>query len=64
MGEGWHNNHHYYPYSANIGFVWWQFDMTYYGLLLLEKLGVVSNLHKTSINKLQAYKKSVNTSQK
>ena len=31
-GEGWHNNHHRYPWSARQGFRWWQIDMTYYVL--------------------------------
>ena len=41
MGEGWHNNHHYYPASTRQGFYWWEIDMTYYGLKLLEQLGLV-----------------------
>ncbi len=45
-GEGWHNNHHYYQGSARQGFRWWEIDTTYYGLWLLSKLGLVSNLHR------------------
>jgi stearoyl-CoA desaturase (delta-9 desaturase) len=41
MGEGWHNNHHYYPASTRQGFYWWEIDLTYYGLKLLEQLGLV-----------------------
>ncbi|MFG0329023.1 MAG: acyl-CoA desaturase [Phycisphaerales bacterium] len=41
MGEGWHNNHHYYPYSANSGFYWWEFDPVYYVIVVFEKLGLV-----------------------
>jgi stearoyl-CoA desaturase (delta-9 desaturase) len=44
MGEGWHNNHHFYPSSAAQGFAWWQVDASYYVLWLLEKLGVVKGL--------------------
>ncbi|MCA8941135.1 MAG: fatty acid desaturase [Planctomycetes bacterium] len=44
LGEGWHNNHHHYPVAARQGFFWWEFDPTYYGLFLLAKLGVVSEL--------------------
>lgn len=44
LGEGFHNNHHYYPASAAQGFHWWQLDITYYVLWILEKLGVVWNL--------------------
>ena len=41
LGEGWHNNHHYYPASARQGFVWWEIDITYYLIKLMELLGIV-----------------------
>ena len=41
FGEGWHNNHHYYPGSSRQGFYWWEIDLTYYSLKVLEWLGVV-----------------------
>jgi len=44
LGEGWHNNHHYYQSSARQGFRWWELDLSWYGLLLLEKLGIVWDL--------------------
>ena len=44
FGEGWHNNHHHYPGAARQGFYWWEIDLTYYGLLLLERLGLVWDL--------------------
>ncbi len=40
-GEGWHNNHHAFPYSACHGLEWWQIDVTWYQIKLLEKLGLV-----------------------
>lgn len=43
-GEGWHNNHHHYPASARQGFFWWEIDPTWYGLRLLERLGIVRDL--------------------
>jgi stearoyl-CoA desaturase (Delta-9 desaturase) len=43
-GEGWHNNHHRYPFAARQGFRWWQIDVTYYGLRVLQGLGIVSRL--------------------
>jgi len=43
-GEGWHNNHHRYPWSARQGFRWWQVDMTYYTLRLFALLGIVHDL--------------------
>jgi len=44
LGEGWHNNHHYYMASARQGFKWWEVDITYYVLCGLARLGVVSDL--------------------
>ncbi|HUB07126.1 MAG TPA: fatty acid desaturase [Myxococcales bacterium] len=41
LGEGWHNNHHYYPRSMWQGFYWWQIDVAGYGVKLLEWLGLV-----------------------
>jgi len=45
MGEGWHNNHHYYPRSTAQGFFWWEIDCTYYILWGLSKVGLVWDLH-------------------
>ncbi len=44
LGEGWHNNHHHYPSAARQGFYWWEIDLTYYGLILLSKLGIIWDL--------------------
>jgi len=41
FGEGWHNNHHYYPSSARQGFKWWEIDITYYLLKGLEFCGII-----------------------
>ncbi|MGZ6970262.1 MAG: fatty acid desaturase [Thermoanaerobaculia bacterium] len=46
MGEGWHNNHHFYPSSAAQGFRWWQVDASFYLLWLGEKIGVVKGLRR------------------
>ncbi len=43
-GEGWHNNHHADPRSAQHGHKWWEIDVTYNSLRLFEKLGLVKNL--------------------
>jgi len=42
MGEGWHNNHHAYQASARQGFRWYEVDFTYYILLGLSKLKLVT----------------------
>ena len=46
FGEGWHNNHHFYPACARQGFKWWQIDITYYLLLGLEKIKVIKELRQ------------------
>ncbi len=43
-GEGWHNNHHADPRSARHGHHWWEFDVTWYTLRTLEKIGIVRDL--------------------
>jgi stearoyl-CoA desaturase (delta-9 desaturase) len=43
-GEGWHNNHHRYPWAARQGFRWWQIDTTYYILRGLSLVGIVRDL--------------------
>ena len=45
MGEGWHNNHHYYQRATNQGFYWWEFDPTFYVLKMLSWVGLVWHLH-------------------
>lgn len=40
LGEGWHNNHHAIPKSARHGMAWWEVDMTWYSIWLMEKLGL------------------------
>jgi stearoyl-CoA desaturase (Delta-9 desaturase) len=44
FGEGWHNNHHFYPGSARQGFRWWELDLTYVGLRLMQCCGLVWDL--------------------
>lgn len=44
LGEGWHNNHHRYQASARNGFYWWEVDITYYVLVALSWVGLVSDL--------------------
>lgn len=48
-GEGWHNNHHAYPNMAKAGLKWWEIDVTWWAIQLLNKLGLARkiNLSKT-----------------
>ena len=45
FGEGWHNNHHHYPGATRQGFYWWEIDMTFYGLWIMSKLGLIWDLN-------------------
>jgi stearoyl-CoA desaturase (delta-9 desaturase) len=53
FGEGWHNNHHFYPTSTRQGFYWWEIDLTYYGLYLLSKLGLIWDLKRVPAHILE-----------
>ncbi|KAL1551384.1 Palmitoyl-monogalactosyldiacylglycerol delta-7 desaturase, chloroplastic [Salvia divinorum] len=44
FGEGWHNNHHAFEYSARHGLEWWQIDMTWYAIRVLESLGLATHI--------------------
>ncbi|WP_054428867.1 acyl-CoA desaturase [Achromobacter insuavis] len=44
FGEGWHNNHHFYPGSARQGFRAREIDLTWYGLRLLAAAGLIWDL--------------------
>ena len=43
-GEGWHNNHHAFQYSARHGMQWWEIDITWMTIQLLQALGLASNV--------------------
>ncbi len=44
FGEGWHNNHHAFQYSARHGLSWWEVDMTWGLICLLKQLGLASQI--------------------
>jgi stearoyl-CoA desaturase (delta-9 desaturase) len=44
LGEGWHNNHHFYMSSARQGFFWWETDVSFYTLKILEWLRIVKDV--------------------
>lgn len=54
LGEGWHNNHHFYMSAARQGFRWWEIDASYYTLRLLAWLGVVWDLREPPASVLHA----------
>jgi stearoyl-CoA desaturase (delta-9 desaturase) len=48
LGEGWHNNHHRFPASARQGIVWWEIDISYYVLKLMQSMGIIWDLQTPS----------------
>ncbi len=56
LGEGWHNNHHAFPTSARHGLLKYQLDISYLFLLMLRKVGIVSDLVLPSKSHLERKK--------
>ncbi len=56
FGEGWHNNHHYYPGSVRQGFYWWEIDLTYYVLYLMSRLGIIWDLNGVPKSKRESHR--------
>ena len=44
VGEGWHNNHHEDPSAASVQHRWWEVDISYYEIKLLQRLGLASDI--------------------
>jgi stearoyl-CoA desaturase (delta-9 desaturase) len=51
-GEGWHNNHHAFPYSAAFGLRWFQLDPGFLFIRILEVLGLVWDVKVPSPEKI------------
>ncbi len=50
-GEGWHNNHHAHPVSARHGLAWYEFDINYYFIWLLSKVGLAEKVQIAQYDK-------------
>ncbi len=50
FGEGWHNNHHAHQASARHGLAWYELDITWLQIRLLEKLGIASNVRVARVD--------------
>ncbi len=57
LGEGWHNNHHHFPGAARQGFFWWEYDVTYYLLQAMSKLGLIWDLKPVPVEFKNAHLK-------
>ncbi|KAL5072456.1 hypothetical protein RYX36_011440 [Vicia faba] len=53
FGEGWHNNHHAFEYSARHGLEWWEIDMTWYLVKFLQAIGLATEVKLPSESQKQ-----------
>jgi fatty-acid desaturase len=50
FGEGWHNNHHAHPTSARHGLKWYEIDFNWWGIRLLQFLGLARAIKRVRFN--------------
>ncbi|MFN2527465.1 MAG: acyl-CoA desaturase [Candidatus Baltobacteraceae bacterium] len=55
-GEGWHNNHHAFPFSARHGLRWFEIDHTWHVITLLKSLRLVKNIKVPTLQMRQRLK--------
>jgi fatty-acid desaturase len=58
FGEGWHNNHHAFPFSARHGLRWFEFDMTWLFIRGLAILRLARNIKLPSPEMMERLKKA------
>ncbi len=44
FGEGWHNNHHAHPTAARHGFRWYEIDINWYNIRVLQLMGLAKSV--------------------
>jgi fatty-acid desaturase len=44
FGEGWHNNHHAHPRAARHGLTWYEVDMNWWGIRVLQLCGLAKDI--------------------
>jgi sn-1 stearoyl-lipid 9-desaturase len=52
FGEGWHNNHHAHPTAARHGLAWYELDINWWGIRLLERVGLAKAIKKVGLSNL------------
>jgi sn-1 stearoyl-lipid 9-desaturase len=48
-GEGWHNNHHAFPFSARHGLRWFEFDPTWWAIKLMAAMKLVDKVRVPTV---------------
>ncbi len=51
FGEGWHNNHHAHPTSARHGLKWYEIDFNWWGIRVLQLLGLARAIKRVRFNR-------------
>ncbi len=54
FGEGWHNNHHAYPTSARHGLRWYEIDLNWLGIRVLQFLGLAHGIKRVHFNRVSS----------
>jgi stearoyl-CoA desaturase (delta-9 desaturase) len=54
FGEGWHNNHHAHPTSARHGLRWYEIDFNWWGIRLLQLMGLARRIKRVRFNRKAA----------
>jgi fatty-acid desaturase len=52
-GEGWHNNHHAHPTSARHGLMWYEIDLNWYVIWIMNKIGLARQIRRAKISEPQ-----------
>jgi stearoyl-CoA desaturase (delta-9 desaturase) len=50
FGEGWHNNHHAHPTSARHGLAWYEIDLNWWGIRVMQFLRMAKGVKLVSTN--------------
>lgn len=54
FGEGWHNNHHAHPRAARHGLAWYEIDINWWGIRILQFLGLAKGIRVISKEQIAA----------
>ncbi len=52
FGEGWHNNHHAHPTAARHGLAWYEIDINWWGIRVMQFLGLARAIKLGSLAQL------------
>jgi fatty-acid desaturase len=59
FGEGWHNNHHAHPTSARHGLAWYEIDITWMTIRLLQAVGLAKSVTAVSLDDLTRQRRDI-----